>query len=80
MWQGNPGSLSEKTIKEELKKVTVSADQKATKATKALEYAETLIGQKRYLQGIAILDKVKKGLEEFRAKKPASGGSGGPGK
>jgi hypothetical protein len=59
LWQGN-GTPPGKMMDEELKKVTVTADQKAAKATKALEYAEGLIASKQLTRALAQLDKVSK--------------------
>ena len=62
LWQGN-GTPPEKMIEAELKKVTITADQKAVKATKAMEYAEGLIAAKQLTRGLAQLDKVSKAFK-----------------
>lgn len=59
VWQNN-GAPPEKLILEELKKVTITADMKAAKATKALEYAEALIATKQLARALTHLDKVAK--------------------
>lgn len=59
VWQGS-GTPAEKVINEELKKVNLTADQKAAKATKGLEYAEMLITTKQLTRAIEHLDRMAK--------------------
>jgi hypothetical protein len=60
VWQGNTGSLSEKVIAEEVKKVRLTDEMKAAKAAKALEYAEGLVAEKHLVRAIRVLDRVAK--------------------
>ena len=71
VWAGNPGSLSEKVIEGEIKKVVSSDATKAARAEKALAYAESQIAGKRYLQGIETLDRILKEMKGTDAAKKA---------
>jgi hypothetical protein len=71
VWAGNPGSLSSKVIEEELKKVKVTDEAKAARAGRMVDYAETLIGEKKVLQGVQVLERVAKEYKGTEAAKKA---------
>ena len=54
-----------------MKKVRVTDEFKAARATKALEYAESLIGEKQFVRGLALLDRVVKEYKGSEAAKKA---------
>lgn len=71
VWQGHPSSLSDKVIEEELRKVKLDDAQKESRAGKALEKAEALIGQKRFLQAQQALEAMGKEHKGTEAAKKA---------
>ena len=71
VWAGNPGSLSEKVIQEELKKVKVTEETKAVKATKALEFADAQLAAKQYLVASGLLDRIVREHKGTEAAKKA---------
>jgi hypothetical protein len=62
VWQGN-GTPSEKLIEAELKKVKLTDEAKTARANKAIEYAESLIGQKHLVRAIKVLERVAKDVK-----------------
>lgn len=72
VWEGNPGSFSEKFLEEELKKVKITDEMKAAHAAKSLAYAETLITSKDYLRAANLLDKTAKDFAATDAGKQAA--------
>jgi hypothetical protein len=70
VWQGN-GTPSDKDIEEQLKKVKLTDEQKAARAAKAMEYAESLIAQKHLVRGLRLLGKVAKDFKGTAAAKTA---------
>ncbi len=61
LWQGHPSSLPEKTLEAELKKVGKPTDEeREARAAKAVEYARTLAGHKRYFEAAELLGRTAK--------------------
>jgi hypothetical protein len=61
LWQGNPGSLPKKELEAELKKVgKPTLEQKEERAAAILAQAEKLVGEKRFLHAVQILEKAAK--------------------
>jgi len=70
VWQGN-GTPPDKVIQAELQKVTMDDERKAARAAKALEYAESLVGQKHLVRGLRMIDRVVKNYKGTEAAKKA---------
>ncbi len=71
VWQGTTGSLSEKTIEEEVRKVKMTPEKRAVRADRALAYAEALLVEKQLARGLAALDKVAREHKGTEAAKKA---------
>jgi hypothetical protein len=72
LWQGNPGSLPKKELEAELRKVKPAEERRAVRAEKALAHAESLVGAKQVLLGVALFEKVAKEFKGTEAAKTAA--------
>lgn len=70
VWQAG-GAPPDKLIQEELKKIKITPEQKAAKAEKALAYAESLLGGKQFVRGMAVLTRITKESKGTEAAKKA---------
>jgi hypothetical protein len=70
VWQGN-GAAPEKIIEAELKKVQMTPERKAARAERMLAYGQSLIGEKQFVRGMALLQRVPKEYKGTEAAKKA---------
>jgi hypothetical protein len=71
VWQGNPGSLSNKLIEAELKKVKLSDEEKDARAGKILATAEAMVTEGKALLGKDMLENLTKAHKGTEAAKKA---------